>query len=139
MGFFMTQKAMHRKHLTLEERQKIQFLHTRGLNNADIGRMLGRASSCIGRELKILPKGFYDAEQADALHRERLSAARKKQANVEVEKILPDTKKDTVNVFSGAGCQPQLSLDLCIEPRLVSVSEILQDLEILRHKISKLL
>jgi len=133
------QKTMHRKHLTLEERQKIQFLHIRGLNNADIGRMLGRASSCIGRELKILPKGFYDAEKADALHRERLSAARKKQATAEAHKILPDYQKEILEFSPPTDSHPQLSLDLCLKPSLVSVSEILQDLEILRHKISKLL
>ena len=133
------QKTMFRKHLTLEERQKIQFLHIRGLNNADIGKMLNRAGSCIGRELKVLPKGFYDAEKADAINRERLSAARKKQAIVDPVELSHDSKKQTVNVFSSAGFHPQPNLDLFIEPNSVSVSEILQDLEILRHKISKLL
>jgi len=127
----MAEKTTHRKHLSLEERQKIQFLHMRGLNNADIAKMLGRASSCIGRELKILPKGFYDAEKADMLHRERLSASRKKQ------KVSDSVK--TWEIFPPNGKNIQFNLDLCPAPSAVTVSEILQDLEILKHKISKLL
>lgn len=135
----MTEKTMHRKHLTLEERQKIQFLHTRGLNNADIAKMLNRASSCIGRELKILPKGFYDAEKADMLQRERLSAARKKQAFSDPVKITQEEADNAIDTFGYAELHPQLKLNLCPPINQVTVSEILQDLEILKHKISKLL
>lgn len=74
-----TKKSSY-KHLSLEERQLIEFWHNEGVSNREIGRRLGRHHQTIGNELKRgtvtqikenrKNKLFYFADTGQAVYKE---------------------------------------------------------------------
>jgi len=64
--------------LDIDERYEIYRLHEAGKSRGEIGRLMGRSGSTIGRELRrnSLPKGGYKPTSADRIALSRLRRVR---------------------------------------------------------------
>lgn len=83
-----TEVSMSYKHLTINERNKIQVLHQEGCSTRKIGRILGFHHSTIARELNRCADK-YDALKADQNYRLKASQkGRKTKYSSELSKII---------------------------------------------------
>ena len=75
----------HYDQLDIDERYEICRLHEAGKSRGEIGRLMGRSASTIGRELRrnSLPKGGYKPASAD-----RIALSRRRRSS-KIERLSP--------------------------------------------------